>query len=146
MPRLKPKYEDFCRNYMNTANASEAARAAGYSFESAAQQGHRLLRKPPIVARLAELRAELVDRECQGDAQLAKLELAFRTAIQKHQPAAAARVVEAQTKLAVLLGRTVPRGEDALPPGSESTRDALTRIARHLGIPGPLDGAQKSAT
>jgi hypothetical protein len=146
MPRLKAKYEDFCRSYMNTANASEAARAAGYAFESAAQQGHRLLRKPAIAARLAELRAELVARECHGDAQLAKLELAFRTAINKGQPAAAARVVEAQTKLALLLGSTAPRADDGLPPGSESTRAALTRIARHLGIPGPTDGAQKSAT
>lgn len=38
MPRLRPRYEAFCHAYLDSANAAEAARAAGYSERSAAQQ------------------------------------------------------------------------------------------------------------
>ena len=143
MPALKPRYEAFCLNYLAYANATEAARAAGYAFESAAQQGSRLLRRPNVVQRLAELRAELVARECQGDAQLAKLEIAFRAALKKDQPGAAGRIAEIQTKLAVLLGKAglgLRGAGESLPAGAEPTRAALTRIARVLGVAVPDDG------
>ena len=52
------KHEAFCQFYMVCFNASEAARQAGYSVRSAAAIGNDLLRKPEIIARLAELRAE----------------------------------------------------------------------------------------
>jgi hypothetical protein len=97
------------------------------------------------VQRLAELRAELVARDCQGDAQIAKLELAFRAALENGQAAAAGRIVETQTKLAVLLGKAGPGMAEALPAGAESTRDAVTRIARQLGVPIPADRARISA-
>ena len=40
---LNEQQERFCQSYILHRNASEAARAAGYSQEHAARQGHRLL-------------------------------------------------------------------------------------------------------
>ena len=93
MPALKPKYEAFCQAYLVDPNAAAAARQAGYAEACANRQGYKLLRRPAIAQRQAALRAELAARECMNpDALLAKLETAYRKALDKDQPVAAARI------------------------------------------------------
>jgi phage terminase small subunit len=137
MPSLKPAYEVFCQSYVANPNATIAARDAGYHPDYAKQQGYRLLRRPAIVGRIAQLRADIAEREClTPGAMLAKLENAFRAALKRDQPAAAARIVESQAKLVGQL--TKPAG-DAAPARAdlESLRAALSSMAKQLGLPAP---------
>ena len=57
---LNPKRRAFIEHYLQTWNATEAARRAGYSERSAYSQGHRLLKnaevQEAIQKRLAELK------------------------------------------------------------------------------------------
>lgn len=50
--------ELFCQEYVVDRNASRAARAAGYSEHTAAEQGCRLLRKVHVKKRIGDLLAE----------------------------------------------------------------------------------------
>ncbi len=59
MAKLKEKQELFCQNYFITHNATKAAQAAGYSEQSAYNQGYRLLKQPDIQDRLKELESEV---------------------------------------------------------------------------------------
>ncbi len=141
MSALKPAYETFCQSYVIYPNATEAAREAGYAFEHASQQGYRLLRKAAIARRIAEVRAELAERECLSpDALLTKLEAAFRSALKGGQAVAAARIVEIQAKLAGLLAK--PGGETAARAAQDAqahsaTRAAMAVMAKHLGLAAP---------
>ena len=56
---LNEQQERFCQSYILHRNASEAARAAGYSKEHAARQGHRLLQSEEILERITELEQNL---------------------------------------------------------------------------------------
>ena len=56
---LNEQQERFCQSYILHRNASEAARAAGYSQEHAARQGHRLLQNEEIIERITELEQNL---------------------------------------------------------------------------------------
>ena len=63
---LNEQQERFCQSYILHRNASEAARAAGYSKEHAARQGHRLLQNEEVIERITELEQNLttcVDRD-----------------------------------------------------------------------------------
>ena len=57
---LNDKQEKFAQAYVLHRNASEAARAAGYSASSANNQGYRLLQSEEIVERIHTLEQELV--------------------------------------------------------------------------------------
>jgi phage terminase small subunit len=59
MAKLKEKQELFCQNYFITHNATKAAQSAGYSEQSAYNQGYRLLKQPDIQDRLKELESEV---------------------------------------------------------------------------------------
>ena len=56
---LNDQQERFCQSYILHRNASEAARAAGYSQEHAARQGQRLLQNEEVVERITELEQNL---------------------------------------------------------------------------------------
>mgnify|MGYP003407536533 FL=1 len=56
MAELTSKQEMFCNEYLVDFNASRAARAAGYSEDTAGAIGHENLRKPEIQARIQQLR------------------------------------------------------------------------------------------
>jgi len=56
---LNEQQERFCQSYILHRNASEAARAAGYSKEHAARQGHRLLQNEEIIERITDLEQNL---------------------------------------------------------------------------------------
>lgn len=57
--KLTPKQKDFCEYYLQTGNAAEAARLAGYSKNSAQQIGAENLLKPVISEYIAKRRAEM---------------------------------------------------------------------------------------
>ena len=56
---LNEKQENFAKAYVLHRNATEAAKASGYSDKSAANQGYRLLQNQEIVERIEDLEKEL---------------------------------------------------------------------------------------
>ena len=56
---LNEKQEKFSQAYVLHRNATEAAKAAGYSEASAYNQGYRLLQLQEVVDRVHELEQEL---------------------------------------------------------------------------------------
>jgi hypothetical protein len=56
---LSDKQERFAQAYVLHRNATEAAKAAGYSARSAYNQGYRMLKNDEIVERIADLENEL---------------------------------------------------------------------------------------
>ena len=56
---LNDKQEKFAHSYVLHRNATEAAKVAGYSNTSAANQGYRLLQNPEIMERIEDLEKEL---------------------------------------------------------------------------------------
>ena len=65
---LPIKQEKFCLYYLKTMNATQAAKSAGYSPESAHVQGCKLLKEPKVAARIKELKKEMTS-ELYIDAQ-----------------------------------------------------------------------------
>jgi len=53
------RQERFCLEYIRTGNGTRSAIAAGYSRKTARQIAHENLTKPHILARIAELQAEI---------------------------------------------------------------------------------------
>lgn len=119
---LHPKYEAFCRSFQREGNATDAARDAGYSYENAAGQGYRLLKREDIQARLAELQAqddaddarflaERLERRARLDAMvateaaklLAKLDPIYEDRLESGDHANAMKVIELQARIAGLL-------------------------------------------
>lgn len=143
MPILKPRYEAFCRSYAEHPNAGYAAEDAGYSGINVDRQGRRLLQRPEIVARIAELRAEQATLDGLSlHAQILKLESAYHIAYQEGDALALARIVKIGAELPALyakasLAMTMAPGGAA--PGAEPTRAALARIARQLGVAPPRE-------
>lgn len=117
MSRLKPRHERFCRAFIENANASVAAKIAGYAPASARNAGYRLLRHPRIAARITEIQRETAEAHCRNvDVLLGKLETIYRRAIDDRHFAAAARAVELQAKLSGVgpaPSRTAARGRAA---------------------------------
>ena len=56
---LNEKQENFSQAYVLHRNATEAAKAAGYSDKSAANQGYRLLQNQEVLERIEDLEKEL---------------------------------------------------------------------------------------
>jgi phage terminase small subunit len=101
MPKLTPRKERFCQRFVESANASGAARAAGYSPRSARNTAYRLMRDVRVVERIAELHAETARAHCRGlEILLSKLEAVYRQSFEDHQYAVATRAIELQAKLA----------------------------------------------
>lgn len=59
---LTDKQEQFCLEYLTDLNATQAAIRAGYSENTANEQGSRMLAKVNIQRRIAELKAERAER------------------------------------------------------------------------------------
>jgi len=55
---LNARQEAFCQSYVRYGNATRAAKEAGYSEKTAYQQGHALLKKPEILARIETIRTD----------------------------------------------------------------------------------------
>ena len=58
MKELNDKYKDFCKHYVRSNNASEAARLAGFAPKSAPSEGCRLLKRPDVSEYIAKLKEE----------------------------------------------------------------------------------------
>jgi phage terminase small subunit len=58
MSNRTDKQERFCLEYLVDLNATAAAKRAGYSEDTAYSIGHELLKKPEILARVQEMKAE----------------------------------------------------------------------------------------
>jgi sulfatase maturation enzyme AslB (radical SAM superfamily) len=56
---LTPQQEKFAQAYVVYRNATEAAKAAGYSERSAYNQGHRLIHNQDVLERIENLEVEL---------------------------------------------------------------------------------------
>jgi phage terminase small subunit len=111
MRALIPRQERFCRRFVEYANATVAAKGAGYAPRYARNAGYRLLRQPRIVQRIAEIQVELAQDNCRDlDVLLGKLETVYRRAVDGHQFSVAARVVELQAKLGGFGDRLRTRG------------------------------------
>lgn len=78
--KLTPKQKAFCDYYIETGNASEAYKKAGYKdFKSAGVQGSKNLKKPNIAAYLNE-RMSQQDKKRVADADEV---IAFYTAVMR---------------------------------------------------------------
>jgi phage terminase small subunit len=100
MKRLAERQEMFCRRFVEGANATHAARSAGYAAASARNAGYRLLRRPEIKERIAALHREQAEQARDTEILIGKLETVYRRALNADQCSAAARAVEIQAKLA----------------------------------------------
>lgn len=104
---LSPKQEAFCQRYLETGNASEAYRKAGYSSnmsdKTVNEASSRLLKNNKVLARVAELQAATVKRhELTIDDIINELEQARVAAQQGDKPQAAAMVAASMGKAKVL--------------------------------------------
>ena len=62
---LPAKMESFCQNWIETGNASDSYRKAGYALtnpKTINEEACRLLKNPKVSARIAELRAQHIER------------------------------------------------------------------------------------
>lgn len=77
--KLTPKQKAFCDYYIETGNASEAARRAGYSEKTARAIGQENLTKPAVMAYISD-RMKNQDRERVASADEV---IAFYTAVMR---------------------------------------------------------------
>lgn len=78
--KLTDLQEQFCREYLVDLNATQAAKRAGYSEQSARQQGSENLSKPAIQERIEALMQERSRRvEVTSDLVLSELLLIAKT-------------------------------------------------------------------
>jgi len=59
---LTGKQEKFCWEWHKDFNATQSAIRAGYSKKTAHQSGYENIKKPEILARIQEIREELIER------------------------------------------------------------------------------------
>ena len=130
--QIKPQHEVFCRAYVGSGNATEAARKADYSWETAANQAYRLLKRPEIQARVAELTAERAAddaayeatraahrdrlaamRATEAEALLAKLDPIYEEMLDTGDHSGVLKVVALQARIAGLLGEDDHRPRSA---------------------------------
>ena len=116
--RLNDRQEKFCRYFIASMNASRAAREAGYSAQTARQQGHRLLQDDRIRNRLHALQKSLgTDHGTDPVVLIGKLETVYRRAMEMHHFHAATRAIEVQARISGVLRNRVMASDNDLPIG-----------------------------
>lgn len=123
--KLTARQALFCDNYAAQPVAARAAVLAGYTEENAANQGHRLLKNPLILTRIAALRAERkLSYVLEADTVHDKLEAVFFDALSGGHHAAAVAALRLQAGLARLPTRATTAGAegDAKPAKIKRTR------------------------
>lgn len=104
MSKLLPKHELFCQEYVKDCDGTASyIRAYGNkSLKVAGASAPRVLARPDVKARVAELQAELAKRnEITVDMQLAKLDLVIEAGMKEGEKgglSAACRAIEVQSK------------------------------------------------
>ena len=103
MPRrngITTRQEAFCLAYAESGNGSHSARLAGYAAGSANVEASRLLARPDVAHRIAELRADAARRRrLKTEALWDKLDQICEAALQWNRFSAANRTVELQARL-----------------------------------------------
>ena len=98
---LTERQEAFCRAYVEQPVAAKAARAAGYSPATASQQANRLLKHPPIVRRIFELRDMAgKDHQVRRDTLIDQAEAVFESAMTRFDHYAAMQALTMKARLA----------------------------------------------
>jgi hypothetical protein len=122
--KLTARQAVFCENYAAQPVATRAAVLAGYSEDSAHNQGHRLLKNPLVLARIAALRAERkLSYVIEPDTLQDKLEAVFFDALSDRNHSAAVAALRLQAGLARLPTRPAAAPE-------AGTRGARARKAK----------------
>lgn len=125
--RLTARQLRFCEHYATQPVATRAAALAGYAEDSAYNQGHRLLKNPLVLARVAELRAERRLRYVvQADTLHDKLEAVLFDALSGGKHSAAVAALRLQAGLAGLAARPTGAAEP-------KARPARARKAKRRG-------------
>lgn len=97
---LRPRWEAFCRLYAFGHSTADAARHAGYAWDSAAQTGWRLLQDARIQERIAELQAYHAQALVADErATLVRAEAVYREAMNRGHYGAAVRALEFAERL-----------------------------------------------
>lgn len=117
--KLTPKQKDFCEYYLQTGNATEAAKRAGYSEKTAYSIGQENLNKPVISEYIANRRAEM-DKTLIADSDEV---LRFYSAVMRGE-------VKDQFGLDASLGDRLKAGDSLMKRYAASGRsqDALERL------------------
>lgn len=114
---LTPKQARFCQEYLVDLNATQAAKRAGYSQESAHVEGCRLLKNARVRSRIAELQDAAAHRnEVSVDSVLRLLMNSYEAAMAAKQHGPAVRAAE-------LLGKTIGMFRDKLELGQPEMSD-----------------------
>ncbi len=97
---LTPQEESFCAAYAEGASGAEAARLANYSAANARSQASRMLTRPQIAERVAELTAEIVQRRALQQEELAaKLGPLYEKALAAGDDDGVIQVIELQSRI-----------------------------------------------
>lgn len=141
---LNDKQERFCEEYVVNLNGRQAAIRAGYSPNTAKETAYELLQKPDIKERIAELQAEITERnKLKADQVIGELKaLAFwdiRDFITTGNQIKDVSTLEKETCKPVISLKTKTTHFEG---GSSTTtelkladkRAALVDLGRHLGI------------
>lgn len=132
---MTPKQEQFCREYLIDLNATQAAIRAGYSAKTANREGSRLLTKPEIQTKVAELMAERTHRtERDADEVLRRLWLIVEADLRKvfHPDGTMLSPAELPEDLAAALA-SIKIGETFEVKANDRLK-ALELLARHYGM------------
>ena len=129
-----PRHEAFCQHFVLRGNAACAAIDAGYARPSSRNQGYRLMSRPAIRARIAEIRRVLARAYClDAEVLLGKLEAIYQRANENHFFNAAARAVELQARIAGHAPSrplAPTRGEDGRSPDRDTNKTTNDDISR----------------
>ncbi len=127
MNDLTPKQDRFAEEYLVDLNATQAAIRAGYSENTAAEQGYQLLHKTLVQKRISDLQTEVRERtEVTVDSVIAKLELLRDEAVERGQMGPAIRAEE-------LIGKTIGAFMSVTADlNVKPSRDEILQSARRL--------------
>ena len=120
---LNSQQERFAQSYVLHRNATDAAKAAGYSEGSAKNQGYRLLQNDKIVERISDLEKEL---ETDVDV-IPEIEKQYQVAVGNKHTQSALKALE-------LLSRVRgAKNEKADDTNMETLQEELVSIMKMLG-------------
>jgi phage terminase small subunit len=129
---LNSQQERFAQSYVLHRNATDAAKAAGYSEGSAKNQGYRLLQNDKIVERISDLEKEL---ETDVDV-IPEIEKQYQVAVGNKHTQSALKALE-------LLSRVRgAKSEKADDTNMETLQEELVNIMKMLGKKN-IDGLYK---
>ena len=148
MPAPQPlphRQEAFARHVASGRSLTDAARLAGYAWDSARQTGSRLMKEPHIAARAADL-AHASDNQRQGelDELVSALKRLMIDTMARENDFAALRAIDMIARLRGLVPTTAKRS-DGLETALEEMRQQPSRRTRkpsEEADPGPDPGSR----